>query len=107
MYGNSVRFFEGRSNSFHCSILICIAPPPATPVQADQQDLFSHAAERTDTRIRSVARWYDQHDKLEDAIALSTKYRDRDELLFDAMLDRISKELVRREDLKKAESETP
>ncbi len=49
-------------------------------------------------RIRSTARWYEQHDQLDDAIRVLSKFRDRDDLLFDAMLDRISKELVRRED---------
>ena len=49
-------------------------------------------------RYRSVAEWYEKKDKLETAFKLLKRYRDRDPLLFDAMLDRLAREIVRRED---------
>ena len=49
-------------------------------------------------RYRSVARWYEEHNRLEEAFEVLKKYRERDPLLFDAMLDRIAKEISRRED---------
>jgi tetratricopeptide (TPR) repeat protein len=49
-------------------------------------------------RYRSVARWYEQHNDLRSALALLERYRDRDPLLIDAMLDRLSKALTVQEE---------
>jgi hypothetical protein len=48
-------------------------------------------------RYRAVASWYEEHGQLKEALELLSKYRDRDDLLFDSMLDRIAKELTRKE----------
>ncbi len=50
-------------------------------------------------RYRSVANWYHQRGQSDQALKILEKYRDRDPLLFDAMLDRIAREIVRREEL--------
>ncbi|MBX7143246.1 MAG: hypothetical protein K1X79_02230 [Oligoflexia bacterium] len=50
-------------------------------------------------RYRAVASWYEKHDQLNLAIDTLKRYRDRDPLLFDSMLDRLAKELVHRENL--------
>ena len=49
-------------------------------------------------RYRAVGRWYEEHNQLQKALDVLSKYRDRDPLLFDAMLDRIAKELTAQED---------
>lgn len=49
-------------------------------------------------RYRAVGRWYQEHGQSQKALEVLTKYRDRDSLLFDAMLDRIAKELTAQED---------
>lgn len=45
-------------------------------------------------RYRAVGSWYEDRGELQQAIDILTKYRDRDELLIDAMLDRISRTLL-------------
>lgn len=45
-------------------------------------------------RIRSLARWYEERGERLKAINLLKTYRERDSLLFDMMLDRISRELA-------------
>lgn len=52
-------------------------------------------------RLRSVARWYEDHEQLEDAFKLLTQQRFRDPLLFDPTLDRLAKKMIEREDRKK------
>lgn len=49
-------------------------------------------------RYRAVGRWYQEHGQSQKALEVLSKYRDRDSLLFDAMLDRIAKELTAKED---------
>ncbi len=49
-------------------------------------------------RYRYVAQWYEKKGDLKSAMAILTKYRDRDPLLFDAVLDRIAKDLTKLED---------
>ena len=49
-------------------------------------------------RIRETASWYEKQNRLDDAIKLLSTCREKDPLMFDSMLDRLSKELVRRED---------
>ena len=48
-------------------------------------------------RFRYLANWYENNQQFEKAIEILNTYRDRDSLLFDIMLDRISKELVNSE----------
>ncbi len=48
-------------------------------------------------RYRAVASWHIERDNLSAAFELLKKYRDRDSLLFDAMLDRVGKELTAQE----------
>lgn len=48
-------------------------------------------------RYRAVAAWYEEHGKLEDALKVLTTYRERDSLLFDAMLDRVARSLTEQE----------
>lgn len=47
-------------------------------------------------RIRSLGRWYEENGDSLKAIELLKEYRERDPLLFDMMLDRISRELVKK-----------
>lgn len=49
-------------------------------------------------RYRAVARWYEQRGELTAALALLRRFRDRDSLLFDAMLDRVARSLTAQED---------
>ena len=49
-------------------------------------------------RLRSLARWYEEHDQLDQAIIILTEHRGRDPLLFDSMLDRIGRALTDKED---------
>lgn len=48
-------------------------------------------------RYRSVALWYEQRKELDKALEILNRYRDRDQLLFDATSDRIAKEIVSRD----------
>lgn len=48
-------------------------------------------------RYRYVARWHEQRGDLERAFAILKRYRELDELLFDAVLDRLAKQIVQRE----------
>ena len=52
-------------------------------------------------RIRLVASWHEKRGEYEKATETLLRYRSRDPLLFDLMLDRISRELTKREDLAK------
>lgn len=49
-------------------------------------------------RYRSVAKWYKEHGNLEKAFEFLQTHRHLDPLLFDVMLDRIAKAIVKRED---------
>ena len=49
-------------------------------------------------RYRHVASYYEERGELFKAIDILNRYRDRDPLLFDGMLDRLAKEVVRSED---------
>jgi tetratricopeptide (TPR) repeat protein len=49
-------------------------------------------------RFRSVAHWYEEHDQLEKAVEILNSRREKDPLIFDSVLDRLSKEIVRREE---------
>lgn len=51
-------------------------------------------------RFRSVASWYEKQGNLKQALEVLKKYRDRDPLLYDAILDRLAKQLVEEEDKK-------
>jgi len=55
-------------------------------------------------RYRAVGRWYEEHDQLPQALEVLERYRDRDPLLFDAMLDRVAKKLTAQEDAESASS---
>jgi tetratricopeptide (TPR) repeat protein len=55
------------------------------------------ASPLTADRYRAVAAWHEEHGQLKEAIDLLSKYRDRDDLLFDSMLDRIAKKLTLQE----------
>jgi tetratricopeptide (TPR) repeat protein len=58
-------------------------------------------------RLRYIASWYEEHGELEKAIEHLQKYRERDELLFDLMLNRLARQLVAREEAQEAETESP
>ena len=45
-------------------------------------------------RYRSVARWYEDRHEYKEAFKLLVKYRARDSLLFDSMLDRIGRTMT-------------
>jgi len=49
-------------------------------------------------RYRYVAQWYENKGQHGNAIKILAKYRDRDPLLFDAVLDRVARELTILED---------
>jgi tetratricopeptide (TPR) repeat protein len=51
-------------------------------------------ASYTTDRIRGVASWYEERGELKQAIALLKRYRERDELLIDMILDRLSRQLA-------------
>ena len=63
--------------------------------QAEKQEVRK---ELISDRFRGVALQFESENRLEDACAILKKYRNRDPLIFDGMLDRISKEIVVRED---------
>lgn len=48
-------------------------------------------------RYRAVASWYEEHGQLQKALDLLGKYREKDPLIFDSMLDRIARELTAHE----------
>lgn len=48
-------------------------------------------------RYRYLASWYEQKGDLQQAFNVLEEFRDRDDLLFDAMLDRIGRELTEQE----------
>lgn len=52
-------------------------------------------------RYRYVANWYEQKGEADNALKILERYQDRDPLLFDAMMDRIAKEIVAREEAAK------
>lgn len=49
-------------------------------------------------RLRHVARWYEERGDLHAALKHLQQHRERDPLLFDAMLDRLAREIIRQED---------
>lgn len=49
-------------------------------------------------RYRYVAKWYEDHGELKQAMEFLKKYRDRDPLLFDGMLDRVGRKMSAEED---------
>ena len=51
----------------------------------------------TSDRYRAVASWYEERQELEQSLFILRKYRDRDPLIFDAMLDRVARTLTERE----------
>ncbi len=58
-------------------------------------------------RFRHVAKWHEQSGDIEASMNILKKYRDRDPLLFDAILDRLAKELTAIENQPFAPSEIP
>ena len=72
---------------------------PGEAVQNYEQ-AFERGVEKNlvSDRLRLAATWYEQHDRIPEALTLLTRHRDKDEILFDIMLDRLSRELTRRED---------
>ena len=46
-------------------------------------------------RYRAVAMWYEEHGQLQKALDVLTKYREKDPLIFDSMLDRVARELTK------------
>ena len=50
-------------------------------------------------RIRTLASWYEKKDRLDEAVKVLLEHRDKDSFMFDSMLDRISKEIVKREEI--------
>jgi tetratricopeptide (TPR) repeat protein len=48
-------------------------------------------------RYRYLATWYDKRGDIDAALKILSTYRDRDDMLFDVMRDRLAKELVKRE----------
>ncbi|MFN4894276.1 MAG: hypothetical protein ACK5GN_02460 [Pseudomonadota bacterium] len=50
-------------------------------------------------RYRAIANWYIERRELDSAFKLLQKHRQRDPLLFDAMLDRVGREITGREGL--------
>jgi len=49
-------------------------------------------------RYRSIASWYEKQNQLAKAIDFLSRYRSRDPILIDAMLDRLAKQLVKQEE---------
>jgi hypothetical protein len=57
------------------------------------------ALETCTDRYRAIANWYIERRELDSAFKLLQKHRQRDPLLFDAMLDRVGREITGREGL--------
>jgi len=53
-------------------------------------------------RYRSLAAWYENHGRFQEALNILSKHRNLDSLLFDSMMDRIAKDMVKFEDTGKA-----
>jgi len=75
--------------------------------RSDPQQALSHYEEAArrgvdasliSDRYRAVARWFEDRGELRQALEVLNRYRDRDSLLFDSMLDRIGRQLTERED---------
>lgn len=49
-------------------------------------------------RYRYLGRWYEKNGRYREGIEVLSRFKDRDPLLFDVILDRMSRELVIRED---------
>lgn len=58
-------------------------------------------------RYRYLASWYEKQGDFDTALKVLTTYRNRDELLFDVMRDRLAKELVKKEQLSPTASTAP
>ncbi|MBX7138984.1 MAG: tetratricopeptide repeat protein [Oligoflexia bacterium] len=59
-------------------------------------------------RYRSIASWHEKNGRYSEAIQVLQKYRDRDDLLFDAMMDRLARTLSKVEESpKKKAAATP
>lgn len=58
-------------------------------------------------RYRSTAAWFEKEGRLKEAVDLLATQRDRDPLIFNGMLDRLSREIVELEDLQAAAQPTP
>lgn len=56
-------------------------------------------------RFRAVATSLEEQGKLDDALAVLGKYRERDIVLFDHIADRIARDLVAREEVRELEKE--
>lgn len=56
-------------------------------------------------RLRYIATWYEEQGNLDKAIEHLQTYRERDELLFDLMLNRLARKLVAREEALEAEAD--
>jgi tetratricopeptide (TPR) repeat protein len=63
--------------------------------QADQEQLSSSLVS---DRYRALAVWLMEHGQFEKALEVLKTHRARDPLLFDAMLDKVAKEMTRREE---------
>lgn len=70
-------------------------------LEADQKEVDKYLVS---DRIRSVARWYEEKNEYDKALQVLIKHREKDPLLFDAMLDRINKAKTAREDMKGSKS---
>lgn len=57
-------------------------------------------------RLRYIATWYEEQGEIESAIEHLQKYREKDELLFDLMLNRLARKLVALEEAAE-DSESP
>jgi tetratricopeptide (TPR) repeat protein len=77
------------------------------PTQALAQYLEAERKEIHPTlisdRYRALARWYEEHGQLRQALDLLQRFRDRDSLLFDAMADRVARALTEQENTQLAD----
>ncbi len=58
-------------------------------------------------RFRGIARWYESKGDLKAAIAVLERYRPLDTMLYESMLDRLSRELTEKEDRERAARMVP
>jgi len=63
--------------------------------QADREQVTSGLV--TD-RYRSVATWFLEHKQFERSLEILKAHRSKDPLLFDAMLDKVAKQMTRQEE---------
>lgn len=74
------------------------ANDPGAALESYQEaELREVETELVSDRYRTIASWYEQKGDLAQAMNILQEFRDRDDLLFDAMLDRVARKITEQE----------